>query len=79
MIYRVVGYFRGVPIFVIFVVNLELTKFSTKGYSVICACAATRKIIIMHVNGHIQVEEARTIALFLYLCVLTVPFNRRIL
>ena len=27
--YRIAGYFHGVPIFVIFVVNLQVTKFST--------------------------------------------------
>ena len=40
--YRIAGYFRGVPNFVIFVVNLEVTKFSTNEYSVTHACAATR-------------------------------------
>ncbi len=32
MYYHIAGYFRGVLIFVIFVVNLRVTKFSTHEY-----------------------------------------------
>ena len=70
--YRIAGYFRGVPNFV---VNLEVTKFSTNEY----IRSHTHARLHVHISHVYAGEEAGAIALFLYVSVLTVPSSHRVL
>ena len=69
--YHIAGYFCGVPIFVIFVVNRRVTKFSTTNFTIGYMCCTK--------SSRLGAKSTFTIALYNTCVPLTMPWIHRVL